>query len=96
MLAQKMLQKHGDDVGAIIDETFRLLTSRRPVAKEQQILHRLFAEQLTYFESHPQKAEAYLKVGRAAPDSRFAAPRLAATGVLVGTLMNYDECVIKP
>ncbi|MDH3719112.1 MAG: DUF1553 domain-containing protein, partial [Planctomycetota bacterium] len=95
MLAQKMLQKHGDDLGAVVDETFRLLTSRRPVEAEQHILQRLFAEQLKYFETYPEKAEAYLKVGRAQRDGRFAAPRLAAAGVLVGTLMNYDECVIK-
>ncbi len=94
LLGQKMLRKHEDDQEAIIDEIFRLLTNRRPGEKEQTILRRLYSDQLQYFNANPNKAEEYLKVGRAGCD-KFAAARLAAVGVLAAALMNYDECVMK-
>ncbi len=95
LLGQKMLRKHEDDQEAIIDEIFRLLTSRRPGEKEQTILRRLYSDQLQYFNANPNKAEEYLKVGRAGWDEKIAAARLAAVGVLAAALMNYDECVMK-
>lgn len=94
-VAQRMLAQHGNDDAGILRGAFRLLTSREPNAKEQQILTRLFQQQLSYFEQNLEAAEQYLKVGHSPRDPKQPAARLAAVSVVVNTLFNFDECVMK-
>ena len=95
MLGQRMLKKHGDDVGAVVEEMFRVLTSHRPSAQEREILNKLYREQLSNFEQNPEQAEQFLKTGDAPRDESIPAARLAAAGVLASALMNFDEYVMK-
>ena len=95
MLGQRMLKKHGDDVDAMLADTFRELTSRVPLAKEMAILKRLHAEQLDHFERNAGEAEKFLATGDAPRDKSIPAARLAAAGMVASTLLNYDECVTK-
>lgn len=94
-VAQRMLTQHGTDDDDALRGAFRLLTSREPNAKEQQILTRLFQQQLSYFEQNLEAAEQYLKVGHSPRDPKQPAARLAALSVVVNTLFNFDECVMK-
>jgi hypothetical protein len=69
--------------------------SRKPDAREVEILSRLYREQLTYFEQHPADAEALLKIGQTARDTSIPAPTAAAATVLAQALLNHDGCVMK-
>ena len=95
LLGQRMLNKHGDNVEASIDEMFRILTSRIPTKREHDILKQLYTEQLSHFEKDTAKAELFLKTGNTPADKKLPAPKLAATTVLASVLMNFDECVMK-
>ncbi|MEK6250186.1 MAG: DUF1553 domain-containing protein, partial [Planctomycetales bacterium] len=91
VLGQKMLEKYGDDVPAMIEEIFRTLTGRLPEQSERQIIAKMYHEQLEYFKNSPEKTKRYLEIGRAEYDQDLAAPKLAAAGVLVNVLLNHDE-----
>ncbi len=95
VLGQRLLEKHGDDVDALVIETFRTLTSRRPRPEEIDVLRRLWSEQLAHFEAHAEQAEKLLATGDAPRNKDLRAARLAAAGVLASALMNFDECVVK-
>lgn len=95
VLAQRLVRRHGRDTDRSLREAFRLLTSRRPNANELQALRQLYCEQLADFTRHPQKAASFLKTGDAPADPKLPAARVGALGVVVQTLMNFDECVTK-
>jgi hypothetical protein len=95
LVGQHLLQRHGDDVEGLVDEMFRLLTSRRPAARERELLVQLYRDQLRHFQQHTDQAEKFLATGDAPRDQQLAAANLAAAGVLATTLMNFDECVMK-
>jgi Protein of unknown function (DUF1553)/Protein of unknown function (DUF1549)/Concanavalin A-like lectin/glucanases superfamily/Planctomycete cytochrome C len=95
VLAQRLIQQHGERTDAILTDMFRLLTSRRPKGAELKLLRDLYIAELGGFEKNPQRAAALLKTGDAKVDAKIAAPRLAALAVVANTLFNYDECVMK-
>ena len=74
---------------------FRQLTSRSPSAAELETVMELYANQLDYFQSNPKRATQYLSVGDYETPDRFDTPVLAATSVVIGTLMNFDESMMK-
>ena len=94
-LGERMVREHGDNVGAMVRDTFRTLTSREPSARETALLRRLHDEQLAIFEKDAKAAAAFLSVGDSRPASGLAQPRVAAAGVLAKALMNFDESVVK-
>jgi len=94
-LGERMVREHGDNVGAMVRDTFRTLTSREPSARETALLRRLHDEQLAIFEKDTKAAAAFLSVGDSRPASGLAKPRVAAAGVLAKALMNFDESVVK-
>lgn len=94
-LAEKLLLQHNDNTDAMVVDAFRQLTARKPTDKEIAILTRLYQQQLKYFSADVNRAKSYLAVGDAKPNDKCNANQLAATTVVVGTLMNYDESVMK-
>ena len=99
-LAFALIAKHGDDTEAVLLEAFRTLTSRHPSAEESAVLVDLYKSQLEYFRANPDRGAQYLGVGEiklgALPAGRVMDENVfAATGVVIGTLMNYDESVMK-
>ena len=92
-LAAKLHQKFDGRVDGMIDESFRLLTSRTPVAREVEILKLLYEEQLEEFEASPQSAKELLKTGSAEVADGISASHLAAATVLVNAILNLDESV---
>ena len=95
VLGEKLATKHSD-VDALIEELFRIATSRRPTSKEQAILRKLHAEQLAWFEADTSWAEKFLSTGDAPRLPGGAAPaRAAAAGMVANALLNLDACVVK-
>jgi hypothetical protein len=94
-LAAKLVERHGEDDGALAEEAFRRLASRHPDASERAILTGLLAEQRAHFAERPEEAKAFLSVGESPPSLTDQPARLAAAATLVSMLMNYDECVSK-
>lgn len=95
VLAERLVERYGDDWRAIIDEMFRLLTSRHATEPEKEILSQLYHEQVEHFSANPEAAEEFLKNGDAPRGKLLNAVQLASTGVLASALMNFDDCLRK-
>jgi hypothetical protein len=94
-LAEQLIVLHDEDTDQIVADAFRRLTSRRASEKELRVLRELAISQQAYFEADDNRSASFLAVGDAEPDSKCKPSRLAAITVVVGTLMNYDESVMK-
>ena len=68
---------------------------RSPDAAEAKILSQLHAEQLAWFQAHPDAAIASLKVGVKSADETLPPVEVAAAAVVINTLMNHDSFVVK-
>ena len=95
VLGEKLHVAAKGDVGAMIDEGFLRCLSRKPDAKEREIMQRLYREQLAHFQAKPEAAAALLANGSVKPDASIPAPEAAAATVLAQALMNHDACVVK-
>ena len=95
VLAQRLIQKHGDKTDAVLTDLFRLLTSRRPNPAELKLIAGLYRQQLDHFKRHPKLAAAFLKTGDAKPDPKIPPASFAAVGVVANTLLNFDECMMR-
>jgi hypothetical protein len=95
VLGEKLHVQAGGDIEKIAEGAMLALTSRGPDEREHAILRRVYAEQLNAFREAPEDAEALLATGGAARDPSLPAAEVAAATVLVHTLMNFDECVVK-
>jgi len=95
VFGERMTKKHGDDVAALVEEIFRVLTARRPVAKEKDVLIALYDEQLAQFREQPNQAAAFLKVGDFVTEPGLVAEKAAAAGVVALTILNYNDSQMK-
>jgi len=85
---------NGDPAQMVENASLRCL-SRHPDAKEQEILVRLYEEQLKHFEANPTEADQLIRIGQKPPDPSISAAKIAAATVLAQALLNHDECVVK-
>ncbi|MEM6776046.1 MAG: DUF1553 domain-containing protein [Planctomycetota bacterium] len=92
-MAAGLIEKFGNDDDLICQETFRRLTSRKPSAIEQSTLCQLLREQRDTFTQHPDRADEFLSVGSWKCPHDLSKTDLAATTVLINTVMNLDESV---
>ncbi|HIL72450.1 MAG TPA: DUF1553 domain-containing protein, partial [Verrucomicrobia bacterium] len=95
VLAESLYLKHSEDKDSLIREVFLLLTSREVTRQESSILRQLLIEQADYFRKHPDRVASFLNIGHTKSEQSSLNEQVAATTVLVQTLMNFDECVIK-
>ncbi len=95
VLAQTLIEEHGDATDEIVAEMFSRMTSRRPTDAEQAVLTELYHKQLTYFQTDPKRAEQYLSTGDSPGNKELAPARLAAVTAVANTLLNFDESVMK-
>ncbi len=94
-LAAALTKQHPTDDAALVEDAFRLLTSRRPDEDERGVVMKLLREQQAHFSTAPEAARAQLGVGDS-PDSASDLPaRAAAVTTVVSTLLNFDECTSK-
>lgn len=94
-LGERLWKMHREDLPGMIEEAFVTCLSRSPDAEERTICTALYAEQLRYFQSHPEEAGALLKVGQAPLAAQISHAEVAAAAVLAQTLLNHDESVVK-
>lgn len=94
ILAEKLLQRHGDDQKAIIVDLFRLLTSRFPSNQEASILASLYENQRSSFQMKEAAAKQFLEVGESKSQTNQPL-NLAAWASVVNTMFSFDECVMK-
>jgi hypothetical protein len=91
----EQVSKASDDDNEMLQHAFRRLTGRRATDAEIAVLVDLLDKQREYFAADDQRTKTYLSVGDAPPDASIDPVRLAATTVVIATLMNYDEAVMK-
>jgi len=95
ILAQNMWKMANGNIKQATKNTFRLLTSRLPTAKEQDILLRQFNDELTYFENNDTEAIAYLNTGMAPVDIQLPLNNIAALTRVSNNIMNTTEAYYK-
>ena len=79
----------------MINDMFRLLTSRKADDAEFKVLLKLYNDQHAYFEANSEQAKALLETGEATIDETLPQTPIAALAVVASALLNYDECVMK-
>ena len=94
-LAETLVLKHGDQNDKILGDAFRQLTSRKASEDELAVLRGLYQKQIDYFQANDEQIKSFLAVGDAKPNENCDQAQLAATTVVIGTLFNYDESVMK-
>lgn len=94
-LTEKLMIANDNDPQKVVNDLFRLLTSRTPTERESAVLLELFNQQNAYFSEHPEQRDAYLKNGDRPANDKLPASELAAFSAVANTLLSYDECVIR-
>jgi hypothetical protein len=95
VLAEKIFSQQNETLDSRIDEAFRFLLGREPKPREAEISQKLFDEQLALFNKNGSAAEKILSIGEHSRPSNLAKNKVAAMTILLNTLMNHDEFVMK-
>jgi hypothetical protein len=95
VLAEKIFSQQNQTLNSHIDEAFRFLLGREPKPREAEISEKLFDEQLEFFKSNGSAAEKILSIGEHPRSSNLAKSDVAAMTMLLNTLMNHDEFVMR-
>jgi hypothetical protein len=78
-------------------DAYRLLVSSEPSADQLSLLTGLLTEERAHYTSHPQEATALLEKNGASKAAKDLPPiELAATSLMVRTLFNFNESLVKP
>jgi hypothetical protein len=95
VLAERMIREGGAQPRDRIALAFRLLTSRRPDAKELELLDTLYADMRTEYGRDTKSALKLLSVGEYHRDRALDPGEVAACTMVATTIMNFDEAVYK-
>ena len=95
VLGERLLKEHPENPEARVREAFRALTGRMPDEKETAVLDQLFDEQRSFYAKDPGAADKLLATGESKRDETLPRADFAATTMLVSTIMNFDEFVMK-
>lgn len=94
-LAERLMHEHPEDITEGLPVAFRLLTSREPSEREQNILRQMFEAQRAHYEGANEDAIALLDTGASPRDCELSAADHAALTVAIAALMNFDESMTK-
>jgi mono/diheme cytochrome c family protein len=94
-VSQRMLTEGGQTLDDQVAWAFRLVTGRRPAAREAAVLKQLFTEQRGLFAADPPAAAKLLAVGEAKNVEGLDRVDLAAGAALALALLNHDEAVLR-
>src|SRR5205823_3746147 len=95
VLAEKLHKECGGRRDELLEQAFLRLASRRPDAKEREILSRMYDRQRDWYTTHPDQAASYLGIGETKRDPALPMAEIAAATAVINALMNYDGCVVK-
>ena len=90
--AEQLVAAGGDDDARLVS-AFRRLASRRPTAREQEILSAALVEQRAAYRAAPEAADALAKVGSHPQAPDLDRVEVAAWTMVLSTMMNFDEVV---
>ena len=94
VLAERLLE-NDEALESRISTAFKMLTSKTPTAEELSVLKQTYNDQFVEFADHPNDAEKLLQIGDAPWNQALNPQELAATTLLVNTIMNYDAAIIN-
>ncbi|MDB6122826.1 MAG: Protein of unknown function (DUF1553)/Protein of unknown function (DUF1549)/Planctomycete [Pedosphaera sp.] len=94
-LGERMLKEGGKTLDEQVAWTFRLVTDRRPTARETKVLTQLFVEQRNLFAGDQPATSKFLSVGESRADSALNPADLVAAAVLAEAVLNHDEAVMR-
>ncbi len=77
----------------VIESLFYQITSRPPSEEEVQLLQEYFENERSSFQENPDRAKAYLAIGRYTVES--PGPDLAAYALVANAILNLDEAVTR-
>ncbi|MDX2304503.1 MAG: DUF1553 domain-containing protein [Microscillaceae bacterium] len=95
VLAERMQKEGGKTVQEQINYAFRLVTGRKPKAKETALLTQLCLQQKADFEKFPQKAQELLSIGEYPRDQNLDQIQTAALAAVANTLLSHDEAYMR-
>jgi len=95
VLGESLHRDARGELPAMIEQGFLRCLSRRPDAREVEIVTQLYREQLEHFTQHTTEAEQLLKIGNAPRDATIPILQAAAATMLAQALLNHDACVVK-
>ncbi|MGQ0635077.1 MAG: PSD1 and planctomycete cytochrome C domain-containing protein [Planctomycetaceae bacterium] len=94
-LAERTLRDGGSTDEERLHYACRRCLGRAPRAEECQVLARLVAQELSYFEEHPGDAEKLNRSTSVTADESIKTGELAAWTIVARTLFNLDEAITK-
>ena len=94
VLAQRLLNQE-DRNAKLINNTFKAIISRPARPQEVTLIKQLYAEELADFIKNPKRAQELLSVGEYPVDRKLNPAELAAWTVVMSTVMNFDEAIVK-
>jgi hypothetical protein len=94
VFAEKIMQKEKDTNKRLI-YAFRSATSRMPKDKEIEVLKNLYDKEVANFKRNPQNAKALISIGEYKVNTTLSPVELAAMSVVVSTIFNTSEAIIK-
>ncbi|MFN9719550.1 MAG: DUF1553 domain-containing protein, partial [Planctomycetota bacterium] len=95
VLGESLHRDANGDLSKMIEQGFLRTLSRRPDARETEILNQLYKEQRAWFEAHATEAEQLIRIGQKPRDESIAPIDSAAATALAQAMLNHDECVVK-
>ena len=95
VLAENLWDHNKGDIPKATKQSFRLLTSRTPNEKEQQILLEQYQAELAYFQKAPNRSKAYLEIGYHPNLEGHMSPEIAALARVNNTVINSTEAYFK-
>jgi hypothetical protein len=94
-MAQRMLKEGGNYLATRIDFGFELATSRKPTAKERDVLMATFTREYKRFAVDHEAANKLIAIGESPRDEDLDAAEHAAWTMVASVLLNLSETVTK-
>ncbi len=95
VLGESLHRDAKGDLSSMIEQGFLRCLSRKPDAREIEILTQLYKEQRAWFETHSAEADQLIRIGQKPRDESIATIDSASATALAQALLNHDECVVK-
>jgi len=93
-LAARMMTAN-KSTGERIGFGFRVVTARKPTAREIQILSHLYTKRMTHYQANPKAAESLLTIGESTTPQHLPPTELAAWTTVARTMLNLSEAITK-
>ena len=93
--AERIAREGGQTLDDRLAFAFRSILARSPSTAELEVLKGVYSKQLVRFQELPDAATSLLKIGEAPADPELDAADLAAWTMVVSTILNTDEAMMK-